>query len=239
MNNYNNRAGKSTRDMADKRYKSRLWFVLPIAGIVLVILVVAFNSSALGIGGFGFLGLILLGQMLMSYMEAKAKRMMKEERQATRGAKAEEKIGLELDKLGENYLILHDIESPYGNIDHIVISQENGVFLIETKAHGGRVSTTYEQLLVNGHKPEKDFIAQVLRNTYWLRDAICQATNVEIGITPILVFTNAFVERIPPIKGVTVTNKKYLLNILQRPNPKNQNLAVWELGDQISHILCK
>jgi hypothetical protein len=42
--------------------------------------------------------------------------------------------------------------------------------VLETKAHGGRVTVKDGRLLVNGHDPEKDFIAQALHNTYWLRE---------------------------------------------------------------------
>ena len=237
MNNHNKRAGQSTRDMADKRYKSRVWFVLLMAGAVLLILVLVFNSKALGIGVLGILGLGFLARFTMDYMEGKAKRMMREERRAVRGAKAEEKIGAILESLGEDYLVSHDIESPFGNIDHIVISKQSNVFLIETKAHGGRVSIVNGRLLVNGHEPEKDFIAQALKNTYWLRDEIRGVINVDIWITPVVVFTNAFVERTGPIKGVTIINKKYLLNLLQRPSMKAHNLAVWESREKLQEVL--
>jgi hypothetical protein len=237
MSNRSKRAGQSTRDMADKRYRSRVWFVLIAAGVVLLIFVLVSKSTALGIGGFGVLGLLILARFVMDYVEARAKRMAKEERRAIRGAKAEEKIGVALDSLGENYLVIHDVTSPYGNVDHIVIGKENGVFLIETKAHGGRVSVVNGRLLVNGHEPEKDFIAQALKNTYWLRDRIRSAINVEVWITPILVFTNAFVERTAPIKRVVIINKKYLPNVLQRPNPKARNSLVWERRKEISEAL--
>lgn len=237
MNNHNKRAGQSTRDVADKRYKSRVWFVLIMAGAVLLILVLVSNSKALGIGGLGILGLLFLARFAMDYIEGKANRMMKEERRAIRGAKAEEKIGSLLENLDEGYLVIHDITSPYGNIDHIVISKQSGVFLVETKAHGGRVSVANGRLLVNGHEPEKDFIAQALKNTYWLRDEIRNAINVEIWITPLVVFTNAFVERTAPVKGVTIINKKYLTSMLQRPNTRAQNLSVWENRERIQEVL--
>jgi Nuclease-related domain. len=119
-------AGQSTREMAAKRYKNRVWFVLLTVAIVLLILLVANNSKALGIGGFGFLGLIILSRVIMNYSDARAKKMIKEEKRAIRGAKGEEKIGSLLENLGEDYLVIHDIESPYGNIDHIVISKQGG-----------------------------------------------------------------------------------------------------------------
>jgi hypothetical protein len=223
--------------MADKRYRSRAWFVLIATAAVLLILVAVFKSTAWGIGGLGVLGLFILARFIMNYTETRARRMVKEERRAIRGAKAEEKIGVVLDSLGENYLVIHDVTSPYGNVDHIVIGKENGVFLIETKAHGGRVSIVDGRLLVNGHEPEKDFIAQALKNTYWLRDRIRSAISVEVWITPVLVFTNAFVERTAPIKGVVIINKKYLPNVLQRPNSRARTLLVWERRKAILEAL--
>jgi hypothetical protein len=201
MNNQKKRAGQSTREMAAKRYKNRVWLVLLTIGIVLILVFAANNSNALGIGGFGFLGLILLARLVMNYSDARTKTMIREEKRAIRGAKAEEKIGSLLESLGEGYLVLHDVASPYGNIDHIVIGKESGIFLLETKAHGGRVSVKEGRLLVNGHDPEKDFIAQALHNTYWLKEKTRTALNLEPWITPVLVFTSAFVEWTAPIRG--------------------------------------
>ncbi len=237
MNYQQKRAGQSTRDMARKRYRNRVWFVLVTTGIAFVILLMALNSKSLKISGIGFLALLVAARLVMDYSDARAKKMVKEERRAIRGAKGEERIGSILKNLGEDYLVIHDVESAFGNIDHIVISKQNGVFLIETKAHGGRVSANSGRLLVNGHDPEKDFIAQALNNTYWLRDKICAAINIEMWITPILVFTNAFVERTPPIKGVTIINKRFLLNALQRQPSRAQNPAIWENRETIRKAL--
>jgi hypothetical protein len=92
-------------------------------------------------------------------------------------------------------------------------------------------------LLVNGHDPEKDFIAQVLNNTYWLKEKICNNIDVEVWIAPVLVFTNAFVERISPIKGVTIINKKFLLNLLQKSKGNAKNIPIWENREKIMNSL--
>ncbi len=233
MTDHIKRAGQSTREIAQKRYESRVRFVLLMTGIALLVLVLISGSKVLGVGGFGVLGLFVLVRLIMDYTKAEARRMMREERRAIRGARAEERIGSILDSLGEDYFVLHDIVSPYGNIDHIVITKQGGIFLIETKAHGGKIFVVSGQLLVNGHEPEKDFIAQALKNTYWFRDTIKAVINAEPWVTPIVVFTNAFVERTPPVKGVRVINKKYLLNVLQQSNSWVQNLAVWESRERI------
>jgi hypothetical protein len=172
MNNQTKRAGQSTRALAARRYKNRVWFVLGTIAIVTVLLLVANNSKSLGIGGIGLLGLFVAARLIMNYSDVKTNKMIKEERRAIRGAKGEETIGSILDGLGEEYLVIHDVVSTYGHIDHIVIGKQAGIFLLETKAHGGRVSVSNDRLLVNGHDPEKDFVAQALNNTYWLREKI-------------------------------------------------------------------
>ena len=139
--------------------------------------------------------------------------------------------------LGNDYLVIHDLATPYGNIDHVVIAKQGGVFLIETKAHGGTVWVENGHLLVNGHNPEKNFIGQALKNTYWLRDRIQEVAGLTIWVTPIIVFTNAFVERTPPVKGVRVVNRRYLLNVLCNPNNRSQNRAIWECRDEIFEAL--
>ena len=87
--------------------------------------------------------------------------------------------------------------------------------------------------VITRHDPEKDFIAQALNNTYWLRDKIRSLVDVEIWIVPVIVFTNAFVERTAPVKGVRTINQKFLLDLLQTSTSNAQNLAVWEKREKI------
>ncbi len=155
MNDRYRPAGQSTRDMAGRRYRARVWLVLLVLAGALLIWVVVSESRALGIGAFGLSLLLLVARLSMDYAEARAKRLMKEERRAIRGARAEEMIGALLDELGEGYLVIHDVRSPYGNLDHVVVGENGGVFIIETKSHGGGVSAANGRLLVNGREPEK------------------------------------------------------------------------------------
>ena len=93
------------------------------------------------------------------------------------------------------------------------------------------------KVLVNGHEPEKDFVAQTLRNTYWLRDRIKSEMGVAAWINPVIVFTNASVEPTPPIKGVTIASKEFALRILQRPLVRATDQAIWENRERIREIL--
>ena len=51
-------------------------------------------------------------------------------------------------------------------------------------------------------------------------------------------FTNGFVQVRGPVKGVIVTNKKYLLNTIQNAVKRAQALpGVWENRDEIASLL--
>jgi hypothetical protein len=231
-------AGKSTREMAKKRRQSALWTGLIGIAVLVVLWLLLKNSKVIGIGGIGILILLVLLRVVPDLIDRRVGKKLKEEKRAIRGAKAEEKIGEILAGLSDEYYVLNDIESPYGNIDHIVIGENSGIFLIETKAHGGKVEVDGETLMVNGKLPEKDFIGQALRNSYWLRDEISQIVGSKPWITPIIVFTNAFVLPTRPIKGVSIVNKKYLLNVLHKTNrPNAVNAQVWKQKENIENRL--
>ncbi len=232
---YKRRAGKSTREMASRRRNSALWIAVIGSGILIIMALFVFNAKALGIGGIGLLILIVFARIFADFIEGQIDRKIKLEKRATRGAKAEEKIGDLLYELPEDeFCILNDIECPYGNIDHIVIGKNSGIFLLETKAHGGKVDVNGETLLVNGKLPEKDFISQALRNSYWVRDEISQIVGSKPWIIPVLVFTNAFVSPTRPIKGVSIINRKYLLTFLQRNSrPNATHTQVWAKRENI------
>ncbi len=91
-----------------------------------------------------------------------------------------------------------------------------GVFVIETKAHHGTVHAEGDRVLVNGHLLEKDFISQSWRNTFWLRDLLKNTAALDVPVTPILVFPNAFVAFRHLVKGVRVINKKFLTKTILR-----------------------
>jgi hypothetical protein len=233
-----NKAGASTRQMAQKRRRITYLILFGVLILIVSLALVYDNRKALGLGGGAALFIIFFIRILPDLIEKPINRRIKKVRRADRGAIAEEKIGDLLAGLGEDFLILHDVVCAYGNIDHVVISKNNGVFLLETKAHGGRVQILSDNLLVNGKPPEKDFIKQTLRNTYWLRDELEKVVGRKVWITPVIVFTNAFVPFGKPIKGIHVINKKFLPELLQKQaRPSTELSAVWDVKERITQTL--
>ena len=233
-----NKAGKSTRLMAKKRRQTTniILMLILLVGIILAFVVLKWQE--LGIGAGAVLVILIFLKILPDLIDKPINRRVKLEKRADRGAAAEEVVGEILDSLGDEYCVLNDINCPYGNIDHIVIGKNSGLFLLETKAHGGRVEILSDNILINGKPPEKDFIAQTLKNTYWLREEVQKITGRKIWVTPVLVFTNAFVPMGKPIMGITITNKKFLQRILTRQTKfTSDNEVLWASRESILSLV--
>lgn len=230
----NKESGRSTSEMANERRKIMITIAVIGVAIFLVILFMANNTKALGIGGMGALVLLALMKIFPDILDDILGKKQKEVKRAIRGADAEVQIGTLLNNLSEDYYVLNDLVSPYGNIDHVIICRNGSLFLLETKSHHGKVSIENNVLYINGHLPEKDFIAQTLKNTYWLRERIAEITGVKNWVQPIIVFTNAFVPIMSPIKSIKVINKKYLISTIKNATGQGSaNSVLWEKRDKI------
>jgi len=239
MTNSNKKAGQSTREMAQKRRKKSIQFLIFALIIAVAIYLFSTNKEAMGaIGGIGVLIMLVAIKVIPNILVDQSKKQDKLERRAIRGAVGEEKIGDLLDELGEDFFVINDVNSQFGNIDHVLIGKYCGILLIETKSHGGKVTVENETLLLNGHLPEKDFIKQPLNNTYWLRDQLTPIIGTKPWITSVIVFTNAFVSVYKPIKGITITNKKFLKQWVEKKSlPGPSYLHYWEKRFEIREKL--
>jgi Holliday junction resolvase-like predicted endonuclease len=179
----------------------------------------------LGIGGLVLIFFIVFLMKIVETLVLKKERTIKRTvRRAERGAVAEEEVGEVLGRLPEGWEVFHDVRSPYGNIDHVLVG-DDGIFVIETKSHRGRVSAQGSTLLIDEKPTEKDFIGQTLGNALWLRDMLKEKTGNDYFVHALLVFTRAFVPRLGPIKGVHVMNVKFLPERIERLKRRGQSTA--------------
>ena len=233
-----NAAGESTTKLADQRYLKLIIFTFICFGIIILIGLMVNNSKALGIGGIGILILLILLKILSRVFLKQVDKKGKEVTRARKGAEAEKRIDDIFSNETEQYFTINDVVSNYGNIDHVIIKKDAGVFLIETKSHYGKISFSNNSILINNHPTEKDFITQTITNAYWLRNTINPIVKRNVWIFPVIVFTNAFVPFTPPIKGIHIVNVKYLISTLEKVsngNPINQSL--WEQRETIYKVL--
>ncbi|MDP9424597.1 MAG: NERD domain-containing protein [Actinomycetota bacterium] len=128
------------------------------------------------------------------------------------GGSAEERVGEELEGLrAHGFYVFHDVSLPgVGNVDHVVLG-ERGFFSIETKSHSGHVTARSGQLLRNGRPFEKDVVKQAWSGCYRLRELL------EAEVTPLLLFTDAFVEGRITARGVRVLPLKWIVGEILKP----------------------
>lgn len=135
-----------------------------------------------------------------------------------RGYAAETAVTEILNSLPDDYAVFHNLPSPFGNIDHVVLHRTNTVYLIETKSHGGKLSADIDksQILINGKPTEKDFLKQTLDNTFWLKEYLSQTTGLDLFIVPIIVFPNIYNPIRLLLKNVLLVDPKNMMQELYR-----------------------
>lgn len=211
MSSQHGKAGQGANLMAFKRELIVLGCAVLIFFLGWLWLKNAASISALGLPAV--IVLVVAFKFAIGGIDKKAKTVHKRAKQAERGAKAEVKVASKLSDLPEGFTAFHDLSFNGFNIDHVAVSV-SGIYLIETKSHGGKVTADGDRLLLNGNPPEKDFLKQCWSQSFQLRDYLKSSTGKEFKIKPILCFTSAFVQLRQPVKGVAVVNAKYLNTLL-------------------------
>lgn len=223
-------AGLGARQMARGRYVKVCLYAAVILAIPILLLLKSTFFPASGLPGLiGVLAISCAALSAMKYMDRRATHTIKRAKDAERGAAAEEKVALKLNELPEDYFGFHDIGFKGFNIDHIVLGPA-GIFVIETKSHGGNIGARGNTLLLNGKPPAKNFLNQVWSQAKNMEEYLWKMTSKEWKIKPVLCFTNGYVKVRRPVKGVEVVSLRYLNTFLKR-QPENLDT------DGIQHIL--
>lgn len=220
------KAGRSTRIMELKRYGVRVALVM--AGLLVCwvfIRLIPISSSWTSVPLI--LALFVGFKIFDRWLHGKIDHVHKREKDAARGASAEESVGEILDALDKDrFQVFHDVVLGYGNMDHIVLRRDGAVFMIETKSQAGKISYDGQKLLRDGHPLENVSINQTVRNYLRLGEHLGRYAEREVWVNGILCFTKGFIQVRGRIKGVHVLNAKWLLKGLEegRANP---DLADW------------
>jgi hypothetical protein len=92
-------------------------------------------------------------------------------------------------------------------------------------------------ILINDKRPERDFLKQSLWNANLIRDEFSTILGFTPRVTPVLVFTNAFVPYLPIIQKVFILNKKYLLRFITASQPQKNSLKIWQKKEALIEFL--
>ena len=122
-----------------------------------------------------------------------------------KGARGEEKVAAVLRSLPDAYHVFNDFAAGRAHVDHVVVGP-GGVFSVETKSWRGVVTVEDSRVLLDGQLPDRDPLAQTLREAALVRTVLA-ARGWTGAVTPVLVFaSNAFSARCAEVRGVTIIN---------------------------------
>jgi hypothetical protein len=90
------------------------------------------------------------------------------------GASGEERVAKALRNLSDEFHVIHGIETPHGDVDHLVIGP-TGVFCLDAKHWSGNVTHDGNSgLLVNNYPTDKPVLKLAKAQALALRDMLCE-----------------------------------------------------------------
>jgi hypothetical protein len=112
-----------------------------------------------------------------------------------RGASGEIQVGCILSGFPDDFYVLNDLTTPFGNLDHVVIGP-NGVFVLDTKNCRGLITPDGAGgLLLNGRRAERDYVRPLVARMLHVRDRVrVLAAGPDPFYHAVLVFTAAWVD---------------------------------------------
>jgi hypothetical protein len=137
------------------------------------------------------------------------------------GAAGERVVGARLDRLRTSGVVtLHDRRVPgrRTNIDHVAVAP-SGVYVVDTKNHVGKVSSTRDGLRVAGRRCDQ-MVSGVHSQVAVVRDVLEDQILAADAIRGVLCFTRAelpWIRSTP--RGVALLNPRGLSRILRKPGP--------------------
>lgn len=142
------------------------------------------------------------------------------------GIRGERHVGRMLNSLGDlGYTAFHDIPGDGFNVDHVLVGP-GGVFAIETKTrmmpHGRRGVVDYDgkRVLVGGHAPDRDPVAQAQASADHIRDVLKSMTSRDVFVRPVVLFPGWWVNRQPRGCRTWVLNPKNLRGFLMNEDDR-------------------
>lgn len=149
----------------------------------------AWLNAAVQIAGLtGFLVFYRWGSRKMDEWDVSAKRW-------ERGAEGETQVAKILTKLPDEYHVIHDLSTPGGNLDHVVVGP-TGVFVLDAKNWRGLVTADGKgELTLNGKPTRKREIGSFVSRVMTVREKVKMlAAGRDVYFQAVFVFTAASVD---------------------------------------------
>jgi hypothetical protein len=231
-------AGESARREYDRRLQRHKILVrrtLPILAIALVVLVpVAIAVGERFLPGTGIWWGVVVGLGLVKELWPSRAHV---DAWAT-GAVGEEKVGRGLEKLGPEFIVLHDRRIPgsKANIDHLVVGP-TGVFIVETKNVAGKVVVANGQLRVAGRR--REYGSQAWREAMAVQGVLApKLAQFGLDVRPLLCFTKADLPwGSPQVDGVPLLYPREVVRAIQKSQASLSDSDVRAMAEMLHAVL--
>lgn len=156
-----------------------------------------FIKKALEATIFALAAFCLLIWLISRFVSRKIDEYEHERVSFLKGATGEQAVARKIDDLPDDFCVIHDLATPFGNLDHVVIGP-TGVFILETKNWKGTITTDGKGgILHNDMPPKKAPIKPLVARMMSVRDKVktlCDAGQDLPYFNAVLVFPSARVE---------------------------------------------
>lgn len=123
-----------------------------------------------------------------------------------KGARGEEHVAGLLANLPSGYHVFHDFAVGGYHVDHVVVGS-TGIFSVETKSWRGSVTVEENEIIVNGHLPDRAPVRQATREAAAVQAALRRAGWTTGEVRPVVCFaSDTFAEAQKAVGSVMVLN---------------------------------
>lgn len=128
------------------------------------------------------------------YLSKKIDAIDKERLSYRKGATGEAIVGFVLDGFPDEFRVIHDLTTPYGNVDHVVVGP-TGAYIIDTKNWKGVVAADGNgELLLNGKPTQKPEIKNLSRRIMSIKEKLNVLSSLAPYVQGVFAFPSAYVE---------------------------------------------
>ena len=185
--------GETGRYVAEQATKQllRLLLLLYVFGII-----IGFLSGYMVGARRNLITLLVLPLLLVlwNFFVKKCKSIETDRINFRKGVMGEAVIGYILESFPDDYRVIHDLSTPFGNIDHIVIGP-TGAYVIDAKNWKGVVGADGNgELLLNGKPTQKPEIKNLTRRIMSIKEKIKVLSPVDSYVQGVFAFPSAYIE---------------------------------------------
>ena len=194
--------GRYVSQQSVKKFRRLIWTA--IAGIGLLsfsygvfIVYTLFVRKSLMTGMIWTTAFVLFALLIGRFVNRKIEEYDKERLNFLKGATGEQAVARKIDDLPDGYCVIHDLATPFGNLDHVVIGP-TGVFILETKNWKGTITADGKgDIVQNNALAKKATVKPLIARMMNVRDKVktlCDAGQDLPYFNALLVFPSARVE---------------------------------------------